>query len=68
MSNSRAASLTLPWRFPSVRIEAQALIPIVILTVLALAAIFAEVIAPHNPEIGTLGDRFQPPAWLTGGS
>ena len=68
MSNSRAVSLTLPWRFPSVRIEAQALIPIVILTVLALAAIFAEVIAPYNPEIGTLGDRFQPPAWLTGGS
>jgi len=68
MSNNRAASLTLPWRFPSVRIEAQALIPIVILTVLALAAIFADVIAPYNPEIGTLGDRFQPPAWVTGGS
>jgi len=68
MSNSRAASLTLPWRFPSVRIEAQALIPIVILTVLMLTAIFADVIAPYNPEIGTLGDRFQPPAWLTGGS
>ncbi len=68
MSNNRAASLTLPWRFPSVRIEAQALIPIVILTVLVLAAIFADVIAPYNPEIGTLGDRFQPPAWVTGGS
>ena len=68
MSNSRAASLTLPWRLPSIRIEAQALIPIVILTVLTLAAIFAEVIAPYNPEIGTLGDRFQPPAWVTGGS
>jgi peptide/nickel transport system permease protein len=68
MSNSRAAVLTLPWRFPSVRIEAQALIPIIILTVLVLAAIFADVIAPHNPEIGTLGDRFQPPAWVTGGS
>lgn len=68
MSNSRVASLTLPWRLPSVRIEAQALIPIVILTVLTLAAIFAELIAPYNPEIGTLGDRFQPPAWVTGGS
>ena len=68
MSNSRAAVLTLPWRFPSVRIEAQALIPIVILIVLTLAAIFADVIAPYNPEIGTLGDRFQPPAWVTGGS
>ena len=68
MSISRAAVLTLPWRLTSVRIEAQALIPIVILIVLTLAAIFAEVLAPYNPEIGTLGDRFQPPAWLTGGS
>jgi len=68
MSISRAAVLTLPWRLTSVRIEAQALIPIVILTVLMLTAIFADVIAPYNPEIGTLGDRFQPPAWLTGGS
>jgi peptide/nickel transport system permease protein len=31
-------------------------------------AIFADVIAPYNPEIGVLGDRFRPPAWQAGGS
>ena len=31
-------------------------------------AIFAELIAPYNPEIGTLGDRFRPPFWQAGGS
>src|SRR5262245_64252238 len=27
-----------------------------------LFAIFADVIAPHDPEVGILGDRFKPPA------
>jgi peptide/nickel transport system permease protein len=31
-------------------------------------AVFAEVLAPYNPEIGVLGDRFRPPAWQYGGS
>jgi peptide/nickel transport system permease protein len=31
-------------------------------------AIFANVIAPHNPEVGVLGDRFRPPAWQTNGT
>ena len=31
-------------------------------------AVFAEVLAPYNPEIGVLGDRFRPPAWQAGGS
>src|SRR5207237_5572485 len=35
---------------------------------IALVAIFADVIAPYNPEIGVLGDRFRPPAWQAGGS
>jgi len=26
------------------------------------------VLAPHNPEVGTLGDRFHPPAWQDGGT
>src|SRR5688572_20138755 len=42
--------------------------PIVILTTILLVAIFANAIAPYNPEVGTLGDRFKPPAWQTGGS
>jgi peptide/nickel transport system permease protein len=31
-------------------------------------AIFANVLAPYDPEIGVLGDRFKPPAWQAGGS
>jgi peptide/nickel transport system permease protein len=65
---TRAATLTLPWRFASLRMHGWPLVPIGILVVLSLVAVFADVIAPHNPEIGTLGDRFKPPAWSAGGS
>jgi peptide/nickel transport system permease protein len=43
-------------------------IPIAILVVIALVAIFANQLAPHNPEIGTLTARFKPPVWQTGGT
>ena len=68
MANGRAATLTLPWRLPRFNIQGWPLIPIGILIVLALVAIFAELITPYNPEIGALGDRFRPPAWVAGGS
>ena len=35
---------------------------------IAFVAIFANVLAPHNPEIGSLRRRFQPPFWQAGGS
>jgi peptide/nickel transport system permease protein len=44
------------------------IIPAIILVGIAFVAIFAELIAPNNPEIGTLGDRFRPPFWQAGGS
>ena len=68
MNGSRAASVTVPWRFPSLRIEGFPWIPAIIIGVIALVAVFAEVLAPYNPEIGVLGDRFRPPAWQAGGS
>jgi peptide/nickel transport system permease protein len=68
MNGSRAASVTVPWRFPSLRIEGFPWIPAIIIAVIALVAVFADVIAPYNPEIGVLGDRFRPPAWQAGGS
>src|SRR5207244_3766482 len=43
-------------------------LPTLILLVLAFTAVFANVIAPSDPEIGTLGERFRPPAWQVGGS
>jgi peptide/nickel transport system permease protein len=68
MNGSRAASLTVAWRFASLRVEGFPWIPAVIIGVIALVAVFAEALAPYNPEIGVLGDRFRPPAWQAGGS
>jgi peptide/nickel transport system permease protein len=63
-------SLTLGWRLASLRAKTQGLpwVPIGILVTLVLVAILADFIAPHNPEIGSLGQRFKPPAWSAGGS
>ena len=44
------------------------LIPLIILATIALVAIFADVLAPHNPEVGSLTARFRPPFWQAGGS
>ena len=43
-------------RFPLVPI-------IVLLVVLLIPAIFADVIAPHDPRRGDLSDRLVPPSW-----
>jgi len=43
-------------------------IPFAILAVIAFMAIFADVLAPHNPEVGALTARFKPPFWQTGGT
>jgi peptide/nickel transport system permease protein len=56
------------WRFASLRIEGFPWIPAIIIGIIALVAVFAEVLAPYDPEIGVLGDRFRPPAWQAGGS
>src|ERR671934_1137856 len=68
MNGSRAATLTLAWRLASFRRENLPWFPIIILSTLALLAIFADVIAPHDPQVGLLGERFRPPAWQQGGS
>jgi peptide/nickel transport system permease protein len=53
---------------PAFRAEGFPMTPIAILVTLAVLAIFAEFIAPHNPEIGSLSQRFKPPAWVAGGT
>src|SRR5262245_62483138 len=69
-ANSRAMStvLTLPSRLGSNRSEGFPLIPSLILLAIMVVAILAPVLAPHNPEVGVLGDRFRPPAWQTNGT
>src|SRR5262245_19760118 len=58
----------LPSRFELIRMEGFPLLPVLILGGIALVAIFAEAIAPYDPEIGSLAARFRPPAWQVGGS
>ena len=65
---SASVILTLPSRLAFIRMEGFPFVPISILTGILLVAIFANVIAPHNPEVGVLGDRFRPPAWQANGT
>src|SRR5262249_2420374 len=59
----------VPSRAEPVRgLEGFPLIPVLILSSIALLAIFANALAPYDPEIGTLTARFRPPAWQQGGS
>src|SRR6266446_671334 len=73
MSTS-AEILTLPSRpqrfafIRGLRLSGFPLIPTVILLGIAFVAVFANQLAPHNPEVGSLAARFKPPFWETGGS
>lgn len=50
------------------RLEGFPLIPFLILVLILFVAIFADFLAPHDPQIGNLARRFRPPAWQQGGS
>src|SRR5262249_34553346 len=65
---SRAGGLTIAWRLAALRTGGFPVTAAAILLVLLIVAVFADVLAPGNPEVGRLGDRFRPPAWQTGGS
>src|SRR5579862_7246707 len=43
-------------------------IPLAILATMVFVAVFANVLAPHNPEVGALTARFHPPVWQQGGT
>jgi peptide/nickel transport system permease protein len=64
------ATATIPARARTsvFRSEGFPWIPAFILFTLIFCATFANALAPHDPEVGTLGDRFKPPVWQTGGS
>jgi peptide/nickel transport system permease protein len=44
------------------------IVGLVIILGLILTAVFAPLIAPYDPTLGSLGDRLTPPAWQEGGS
>jgi peptide/nickel transport system permease protein len=69
MNGSRSATLAPAWRVTRLRLpRGFPVFPIAILGGLALLAVFANVIVPYDPEIGSLGQRFKPPAWQAGGT
>src|SRR5437016_2531028 len=70
----QADVLTLPPPAPRVaasrrfRFSDFPIVPVMILGTIAFVAVFANQLAPHNPEIGSLTARFKPPFWQAGGS
>jgi peptide/nickel transport system permease protein len=50
------------------RLEGFPLVPVLILLLIAFVAVFADFLAPHDPQVGSLAQRFRPPAWQEGGS
>src|SRR5215467_14069245 len=65
----RSEAVPLTSRADFVRgLEGFPLLPVAILVGIALVALFAGVLAPYDPEVGSLALRFRPPAWQAGGS
>jgi peptide/nickel transport system permease protein len=64
----RLEAVSPPSRFDFIRLEGFPFVPVFILVGLVLVAVFADVLAPHDPEIGRLALRFRPPFWQAGGS
>jgi peptide/nickel transport system permease protein len=60
--------LRKPSMIAGLRSEGFPFLPVAILVSVALLAIFADFVAPYDPEIGALGKRFRPPSWQAGGS
>jgi peptide/nickel transport system permease protein len=50
------------------RLKGFPVIPVLILLFIAFVAVFAELLAPHDPQVGSLARRFKPPFWMEGGS
>src|SRR5580692_381433 len=63
-----AQAIHEPSRFALVRLDGFPLVPVLILGGIAFAAVFANFLAPHDPDVGRLVMRFKPPFWHTGGS
>ena len=70
-----AVSRTLPWYNPPniakavFQAKRYPVVPVAILVLfLLIPAIFAPLVAPHDPLKGALSKRLKPPAWAQGGS
>jgi len=63
-----AQAIGEPSRIALIRLDGFPLVPVLILGGIAFAALFANFLAPHDPEVGRLVMRFRPPFWQAGGS
>jgi len=68
MNASTAVVLAEAPRRASRRLASFPMVPVAIIAFIVFVALGANVLAPHNPEVGSLGMRFKPPAWQAGGT
>jgi peptide/nickel transport system permease protein len=68
MNASTAVVLAEVPRRATRRLSSYPVVPLAIIALMVLIALGADLIAPHNPEVGSLGMRFRPPVWQAGGS
>lgn len=67
--NGIAQPFVSAWRgYRMLRRRGMPLPPVLILIALVFFAVFAPVLAPHDPIRGSLGDSLVPPFWIEGGS
>jgi peptide/nickel transport system permease protein len=63
-----SATASLPQRIAAWRLDGFPWIPAAILVLIVFVAVFADLLAPYDPQVGSLRMRFKPPAWQEGGS
>jgi peptide/nickel transport system permease protein len=56
------------WKKLTVQLHGAPVLPLSILALLVFTAVFADFLAPHNPEVGNLRLRYRPPVWQERGS
>src|SRR5438128_3417666 len=56
------------WGRVAARLRGAPVIALGLLSLLVFTAVFADFLAPHNPEVGNLRLRYRPPAWEARGS
>src|SRR4029079_9134263 len=69
-------AVTTPGALPTVASRPRAfwqsrdcpLLQVEILSFILLVAVFADLLAPYDPQIGSLARRYRPPFWQDGGS
>jgi peptide/nickel transport system permease protein len=66
-ADALAPSWSPAWRRLRERAREVPLVPVAIIGVAVVAALFADLLAPHDPVLGNLRHRHRPPAWLPGG-